>query len=440
LAILDRGFFEFTQLMPNRFIREGLEDIPRRFVLYNFDRDNHGNPNYFYGVEYFVGNEIDDDDNGAIDDYWGYIAVPRSYYTVPHITDTHGAKILSILSSSIDVYGYKGMSNNIPQIKHFPIECTTPNNERGVLPAAVSRAFRYVLSRRKEYNNDPTTGIPFVAINCSFELLSVTDGLARTWTGLIDSLGVEGVLTVTSTGNRGNEYSFHANVESEYLITVTATHWWHDIVAPFANKIDQKADLAAPGVGICYYLSSTIWTPPLYHFPGNISYPFIHTDNSYWDGTSASVAFVVGTIGLMYRALSQEQLDNHTPSELALLIKQYLLEGIEPVDTLIDDTKHSGLLNARNAVLNVLDPPIWIREDTTISVDTIFSSRVIIVNGATLSIEDGIVSFDQNHEFANNHWIEIRDGKLVLFINNFRSISNKIKPFWEKISDSFSHR
>jgi len=432
VAVVDRGHYEFVSLEDNLFYNTG-EDFPQlEQIIYPLSYLGVPNTQETAIVAYPLGNGEDDDQNGAIDDYGKWIAPPSPYYHTNPKNDYHGPIIINIIN---EVFNYRfetGFDSGISYIRYFPIQCASyqdPTNYKNVYLNAVIKALEYTLKRRREYNLDPNEGVPFVAVNFSLgsaDDVECADYLAP-FVAYVDSLDQAGVLTIVGAGNGAlnidSTFYFPASLESIYMIKV-ASHDSLNVLGNNSNYGIEKVDLAATGENIFYSLSLGVHILPYppYHngYNTTLTYPG-HARSS-----SFAVPHVTGTIEMMYRAASNASIDfgEMTPGEIAIQMKQWLLDAVVPVDSLANYVRTGGRLNARDAILNVRIPYVTITEDSTLTQDEVLDKRYIIKNGARLSVQDSNITAPQPGDINSQYYgFYVYSGSLE-FINSTVNFGN----------------
>jgi hypothetical protein len=200
--------------------------------------------------------------------------------------------------------------------------------------------YSWVLDRRLEWNNSGgAAGAYVVATNASFGIPRANPEDHPVWRTLYDTMGQAGILSAVANPNNA---SFNVDVDgnvpsgfdSPWMISVTNTDRHRIRHGAFGlNTID----LSATGTDI---LSTEM--------PSGYSLK---------TGTSMATPHVAGTIGLMYRAASEHLLTTWqtNPSQLALVFRQLIIDGVDPLPSLAGMTVTGGRLNALNSVLSVIE-------------------------------------------------------------------------------------
>jgi len=330
-------------------------------------------------------NGIDDDDNGYIDDYDGWNAV---HHNGDITISSHGTHVSGIAAATgNNETGVAGINWNA---RIMPVRGSSSTE------SIVVEAYGYVLEMRSRYNETAgSEGAFVVATNASFGVNYGDPADFPIWCAMYDSLGMQGVLSCGATMN------INANVDetgdmptacdSDYLISVTnTTH--DDLKNNGAAYGLTTIDLGAPG--------TNIYSTDL--------------DNSYSNKTGTSMACpqVTGAIGLLFSAAPASFLENYQqdPSEYALLIKQYILDGVDSLECLAGLLVTGGRLNVFNSLQYFEPDPQQfevsghISESTTWEADTVFVvGDVWIDNNVILTIPAGT-----RIEFQDNYFISVQ--------------------------------
>lgn len=227
-------------------------------------------------------NDIDDDNNGVIDDYYG-----ASFVSVPSNNPTpsgHGTHVSGIIAADSRFGSVEGVA---PQALLIPAQFIA-NDGGGSLGDAVM-AMQYSASRGAKIINASWGGAP-----CVSSLRNSFLELER-----------KGILVVVAAGNDGRDIDiypeFPASFNLSNQITVAAASVT-DFMTSWSNSGFAMVHVAAPGEDIL----STV--------PGGAT--------AYMDGTSMAAPFVSGAAALLWSA---------RPQATATQIKSALLQGVDVI-------------------------------------------------------------------------------------------------------------
>lgn len=292
---------------------------------------NHADltPNRWFNHAEIPNNNIDDDNNGYVDDYLGW----HTGSNTDNIAgSSHGTAVAGIIGAKGDNgTGVAGINWNV---KLMIVRGGTG------LESEVLEAYTFPLTHRKKYNEtNGAEGSFVVATNASWGVDNGQPENAPLWCAMYDTLGKYGILNAGAGPNNNVNVDIVGDLPtacpSEYLITLTNMN--HN-----DNKVTQAPigpvtiDLGAHGEGT--------WTT---------------TNNGYagFGGTSGATPHVTGTIGLIYSANcpSFATIAKSNPSKAAQLARDYILQSVDPNADLINNTTTGGRLNLYNAMKNVLD-------------------------------------------------------------------------------------
>lgn len=275
-------------------------------------------------------NSVDDDSNGYVDDIHGWDAY-NSDGSIP--SHSHGTHVCGIV-------GARG-NNNIHvtgvnwNVKLMPIAGSTS------LTSIALEAYGYVLDQRFFYDSTGgQLGAFVVATNSSFGVdnADCNSDPYILWNDIYDAMGQLGILSAAATMNSNSNVDVTGDVPtgcaSDYVIAVTNTTKYDTKNAGAAYGA-LSIDLGAPGTSVV----STV--------PGNTT--------SSMSGTSMASPHVAGAVGFLHAVMSQGfatyYLNN--PGDGALMIKNFILDGTDPLTSLNGITVSGGRLNLNNSALLV---------------------------------------------------------------------------------------
>jgi subtilisin family serine protease len=296
---------------------------------------NHEDLDFWINYHEIPGNGIDDDNNGYVDDYYGWNAMNNTpLASATGSNGTHGTHVAGIVGAKgNNEIGVAGVNWNV---KIMAIRGSSGDE------ATVIRAYSYVFDQRKLYNEtDGEKGAFVVSTNASFGVDFGNPEDFPLWCGIYDSLGTLGILNAGATANRNINVDLVGDIptacESPFMISVTNTTRLDNRNSGAAFGA-QTIDLGAPGTDV---VSS------------------VPTNNySSQTGTSMATPHVAGAIALMWSAASEEMLYLYKkvdPGKVALFMKEILLGNVDKIPALDSITTSGGRLNLNKAVNGVID-------------------------------------------------------------------------------------
>ena len=303
------------------------DEIVLAIVDEGFDLQ-HEDINWWENLGEIEGNNVDDDNNGYVDDRVGWNAFNNTGDIPELLHGTHVAGIVGAVGNN--EMGVAGVDWGA---KVLAVAGASANE------ATVVAAYTYIYELRRLYNESQgQQGAFVVASNSSFGLDRVFPDEFPIWCAMFDSLGQQGILSVVATSNGNNNVDqsgdIPSNCTSDFVIAVTATD--REDEKPSGGFGSTSIDLGAPGRGIY----STI--------PNN--------NYGLQSGTSMAAPHVTGTLGLMYAAACPNLMARYKndPAGTALLMKSLLLDNVDPIEALNGITTTGGRLNAFQSLEEVL--------------------------------------------------------------------------------------
>lgn len=291
-------------------------------------------PNRWVNRAEIPDNDIDDDNNGYVDDYGGWDA--RNDGDGTGGNNNHGTAVSGIIGArGNNVQGVTGVNWTVQLMGISNVE----------FESEIIAAYNYAGKARRLYNQTNGQQGAFVVVtNASFGLDGEKGEDHPLWCAVYDSIGKVGILSVGATSNQNVDVEVVGDMPttctSEYLISVNNT-----------NKLGSKAPSTGYGA-VSIDLGA----------PGNESYTTTNigaNNPSYGTlgGTSAATPHVTGVVALLYSlpcdVLAQDALS--APATCARRVRDILLDNVEPEPTLAGITTTGGYVHVNNAVEAVRD-------------------------------------------------------------------------------------
>lgn len=349
------------------------ETIVIAIVDDGFDID-HEDLVFWKNEEEIPNNGVDDDGNGYIDDYDGWSAYTNS----GNITQAdHGTHVTGIASSQGN--NDRGVAGVNWDTKVMAIQGSS------TAESIVVAAYSYVYEMRKRYNETGGEhGAMVVSTNASFGVNMGQPEDYPIWGAMYDSLGAEGILSAGATANANWDIDALGDIPTafpnEHLISVT-------------NTTNQDTKNTSAGYGL-----TTIDLGA----PGSAVYS-TRMNNNYGTKTGTSMAspHVAGAVALMYAAATEEFMQQYhqDPAGMALVIKQYILDGTDPLPTLEGKCVSGGRLNVFKSIQLMLNPVMTanpmsvyreIFPDSQDSAEVTLTNNISVPFNYTLSIPDTV--------------------------------------------------
>ncbi len=345
--------------------------------------------NHWVNEDEIENNDIDDDKNGYVDDYNGWNVFSNNDNIG---SGGHGTPVCGIVGATgNNGIGITGVNWDV---KVMIIEGSSGNE------ATVIEAYSYILEARMLYNSsNGTAGSFVVSTNASFGIDFGDPDDYPLWCEMYNTLGENGILSCGATINGNYDVDIIGDVPtacpSEYLISVTNTNQ-NDVKVTQAGYGLETIDLGAPGAGI-YTLSSG-------------------TGYGTFGGTSLATPHVTGTIALLYSAPCSNFADLaiEDPALAARLIRDFILEGVDPNESLEGITTTGGRLNVNNSMQTLM------ANCETLAVNDIedIENSIVISPNPT----HGIVTISNlNDTSLRSVLVYSIEGKLIKEINEFQS-------------------
>jgi subtilisin family serine protease len=291
---------------------------------------NHNDLNIFINRHEIPGNGIDDDGNGYIDDVNGWNAYNNTGNVPAQSHGTHVSGTVGAIGNN--EIGVTGVNWNV---KVLPIAGSSSSE------STVVAAYSYAYAMRALYNEtDGEMGAFIVATNSSFGVDQGQPENYPIWGAMYDSMGAIGIVSAAATANRNWNIDEVSDIPtafpSPYLISVTnTTH--NDIKYATAGYGIETIDLGAPGTQI-------------YSTRPNNNY-------GYSTGTSMATPHVAGAVALLLSAADSAFISfyKENPGTAALQLRQYILEGVDQLESLEGLMATGGRLNIYNSIMLLLE-------------------------------------------------------------------------------------
>ncbi len=321
---------------------------------------HHEDVDFWKNYAEIPNNQIDDDQNGYVDDYDGWNAYDNNG-TIP--LHNHGIHVMGIAGAiGNNNIGVSGVNWTV---KTLPIAGSSTTE------AIVVRALSYLYVVREQYNNtNGQEGAFVVADNCSFGVDKGNPANYPIWEAMYDSLGRLGVLSCAATANKPWDIDSVGDVptafSTDYMIAVTNTTR-RDQLYTSAAWGDTTIDLGSPGTSI----KSTL----------------INNGYGYKTGTSMATPHVTGSVALLISAADSGFMVNfkNNPAEGSLLLKNFLLQGVDTIPDLVGKTVSSGRLNIYNAIMLLQNAPVIVTDPDSVYAEAPLNSQteevLVLSNG-----------------------------------------------------------
>jgi hypothetical protein len=291
-----------------------------------------------------LGNGIDDDGNGYIDDTygWNFQSNNNDISDSDYYVAKHGTPVAAIIGArGNNLTGVTGIMWNV---KLMIVNVADTGNYPNPFQSDVIKAYSYLLHQRKLYNaSNGSKGAFVVAQNSSFGIDNGTPVQSPLWCSFFDTLGKYGILSVSSVANSQKNPEAQGDMPtlcpSSDLITVGGSTGGDNYGGSAYSSI--SVDLSAPGYNV---FSSSAYTKLN-----------IQTGNLYksgFSGTSFSAPMVTATIGLLHAYACDRLLDSvkSNPQYANSIFKRAILEGVDEVPALVGKNVTNGRLNILGAI------------------------------------------------------------------------------------------
>lgn len=277
-------------------------------------------PNAWVNSREIIGNGVDDDGNGYIDDKSGWNFVANRSDTFDSATiDWHGTHVTGTIGAAgNNAMGVTGIAWRVKVMSLKFIGEGTGSTSDAV------KAINYAMDQKSH-------GVNVRVINASWG----GPNASQTLKSAIIAAGNAGILFVCAAGNGGTDnlgdnidatpyYPASWSAEVPSIISVAAVDY-SDNRASFSNYGAASVQIAAPGV-------NTFSTTP-------------NADYGYGAGTSMASPHVAGVAALLF---------SHEPSLGAAQARQRIVSTADPLASFVGFAESAGRVNAYNALTNTI--------------------------------------------------------------------------------------
>jgi len=304
----------------------------------------HEDLDYFTNRNEIPHDGIDNDGNGAIDDYRGW----NVGYNNNHLAGSNPSHGMAVCG------GIAAKGNNSKGVAGVAWNCKLlPLNKIDSIEYSI-QAFEYIIKmKRLYYSSNKQKGAYIVAINYSLGTEGFLPEDEPLWCAIFDSLGKVGILSINAAsdvdGNSESLKDMPILCNSPYMINVTTY-----------NRISLG-------------LNGRAYSNKYVHLAAMGQYFTTRTNNQYGlqsaEGTSFAAPLVTGAVALIYSNFKINFLDSiaNYPELAVLKIKNSIIKGVDTTDLLTGKVVSNGKLNLYKSIilarkLGVATPTVGIQE------------------------------------------------------------------------------
>lgn len=277
-----------------------------------------------------AGNNIDDDNNGYIDDINGWNGYTNSG---KQQSSSHGTHVAGIV-------GAKGNNQNQVTGLNWDVKLMNVNGSSGNT-SVVLTAYKYVLDQKKLWlATNGAQGANIVSTNSSFgvDFADCQSEDFPAWNDIYTEMGKVGILSAAATANNNINVDTAGDVptgcDSPYLVTVTNS-LPNGKRAKSAGYGIQTIDIAAPGTDI------------LSTYAGG--------GTAELTGTSMATPHIAGAVAFLSSVASTTLTEMYMtdPGAAALEMKRIMMETVTKTPSLETEIVSGGILNLNAAAAAV---------------------------------------------------------------------------------------
>lgn len=274
------------------------------------------------------GDKIDNDQNGYIDDVYGWNFINQN---PNHIADNHGSSVAGIIGAKGN--NGRGITGLNWHVKLMVFETR--------LVSDIIAAYDYIIDQRERFNRTKgKQGAFVVTTNASFGVNKIKCVDQPLWGEMYDRLGTAGILSAAGAANNpwnvDEVGDMPTTCQSNYLITVLNTNPKDERYAGSAYGA-VSIDMGAPGQNS-------------FSTRNNNEYGAFH-------GNSAAAPHLAGAIALLYSIPRQRLAEDAMtyPAQTAMKIRNILLNQVDKSSALVSLTATGGRLNVFNSMVKLLE-------------------------------------------------------------------------------------
>lgn len=271
-----------------------------------------------------AGNGVDDDNNGYIDDIYGWNITGNNGNVA---TGAHGTNVAGMIGARGN--NSTGVAGANWDVKIMVVSGYNVNSESNIISC-----YNYPLVQRKLYNETNGARGAFVVVtNASWGIDNGDPDDVPLWCQFYDTLGYYGIVSCAATTNSNLNVDVAGDIptacSSDYMIGVGRSDRNDDFAGGYGlNTID----LAAPGISVRTTSGTSSYTTTT--------------------GTSFASPLTAGVVALLYSIPCTDfmAIVNADPKLGADLVRQALLQGVDPKPSLANFFITGGRLNAKNSI------------------------------------------------------------------------------------------